>query len=950
MKIQSALAATRADEGAARSGVAELEEETAAVAVEQGGEDDAEAGERGEQPAEGAPASLSAPTIAAVLAPVRAAAPSTSSDEPQRARSGGMSPLLPVLAAAAAAAGFWLFRRARVGSGGSAAAGGASKAGGKASSATRAGARKGRGGAASSASSAPAPPPPPPEPVDPDTFDILAAPAPEAAAAATAKPSGSLPLPLGGVRLVVGEDVDLAGAASSLGAPGAVVTQAAAASCPAVTKLQAAGAVLVGKSAVQPLAMDVLGANYGNPYNKAHVAGGGNTGAAAAIATGAAQLAVVTDALGSARVPAACCGLYCYRATPGALGQANAAAAAAAAGGQPEGWQESLAVMAADPNTLLKAAQTLGAPGSFNLRGEIVRFVVAEDLFAACAVEYQPAGLAIKRAILKWAGSEQAGAVQLCRFLAENSAGWQSLQPDALLADIGGLPPGLAAWASAARLLRSAGLRLALPELAAAEEEQAQQQEQQEQAVTKEAATGEEQPEEGTEGSSKVAGEDAESGAEKKEQPDGQAAKEAAAGGATAGGDEPQRPPRRQLLPAAPTPERLAAAREAATQLYDTLRHTVKPDTVIVLPVVPAAPPRRRTAVSTPEGAAFEALTHCFNSLASLAQCPVVVVPLGTVADGTPLAAALMGCAKFDARLLAVAAKMGPVMAEAFEGVKEGLAEAVRKQQEAEEAGPASAAAAASSSSGPASAASAPAAGSRGGAAATASGAASSSSSGGAAAAAAVDPRRVERAERFKGRGNELFKAGKFADALTEYSKAINEHPDNPVYYNNRAMACLKIFRFEQAEEDCNRALRFDLKEADKAKALLRRATARSALQKYPEAEKDLRAVLAVEPNNRQAREDLQHLQQMKADMAAAQQRMVQEFAAQRAMAPGAAAGAGAGAAGRGGAGAGAGAYDPAAELGLPPGLDFSQVAAAGGPEAFLQQMLQQQANGGMSR
>ncbi len=31
-----------------------------------------------------------------------------------------------------------------------------------------------------------------------------------------------------------------------------------------------------------------------------------------------------------------------------------------------------------------------------------------------------------------------------------------------------------------------------------------------------------------------------------------------------------------------------------------------------------------------------------------------------------------------------------------------------------------------------------------------------------------------------------------------------------------RAMACLKIFRFEQAEEDCNRALRFDLKEADK--------------------------------------------------------------------------------------------------------------------------------------
>ena len=84
----------------------------------------------------------------------------------------------------------------------------------------------------------------------------------------------------------------------------------------------------------------------------------------------------------------------------------------------------------------------------------------------------------------------------------------------------------------------------------------------------------------------------------------------------------------------------------------------------------------------------------------------------------------------------------------------------VRKQQEAEEAG--SAPAAAPSSSGATSAASAPAAGSRSGASAAAgSGAASASgSSGGGAAPAAVDPRRVERAERFKGRGNELFKAG----------------------------------------------------------------------------------------------------------------------------------------------------------------------------------------------
>jgi hypothetical protein len=38
-----------------------------------------------------------------------------------------------------------------------------------------------------------------------------------------------------------------------------------------------------------------------------------------------------------------------------------------------------------------------------------------QDLFDMCAPEFQPAILALKKAILKWAGSDQAGAVQLVR-------------------------------------------------------------------------------------------------------------------------------------------------------------------------------------------------------------------------------------------------------------------------------------------------------------------------------------------------------------------------------------------------------------------------------------------------------------------------------------------------------------------------------------------------------
>ena len=64
--------------------------------------------------------------------------------------------------------------------------------------------------------------------------------------------------------------------------------------------------------------------------------------------------------------------------------------------------------------------------------------------------------------------------------------------------------------------------------------------------------------------------------------------------------------------------------------------------------------------------------------------------------------------------------------------------------------------------------------------------------------------------------------------------------------------------RFEQAEDDCNRALKFDLTDSDKVKALLRRGNARMGLHKFEKAAKDFNLVLAFQPNNRQAKEDLQ--------------------------------------------------------------------------------------------
>ncbi|PNH09212.1 hypothetical protein TSOC_004194 [Tetrabaena socialis] len=186
---------------------------------------------------------------------------------PAHAGRGG-SPILPIILAATAIAGAWLIRRlvlrGRTGAPTAAPSAAAAKA------------------AAASAAVAEAPPSPPPEPVDPDTFSPILLPPPAGLApppGAAVTPASSLPPPLAGVPFMVSEDIDLSGTPTTFGAgTNSCVAGAAAASAPAVGRLLAAGAVCVGKAAMQPLGLDVLGANYGNPYNKAHIAGGGQTG------------------------------------------------------------------------------------------------------------------------------------------------------------------------------------------------------------------------------------------------------------------------------------------------------------------------------------------------------------------------------------------------------------------------------------------------------------------------------------------------------------------------------------------------------------------------------------------------------------------------------------------------------------------------------------------------
>jgi aspartyl-tRNA(Asn)/glutamyl-tRNA(Gln) amidotransferase subunit A len=91
-----------------------------------------------------------------------------------------------------------------------------------------------------------------------------------------------------------------------------------------VSRLFDAGAVLVGKTNMHRLGSGTtsLESDFGpvvNPWNADRVAGGSSGGSAVAVATGMCFGTVDTDAVGSGRLPAAICGVACFKPTYGVL-------------------------------------------------------------------------------------------------------------------------------------------------------------------------------------------------------------------------------------------------------------------------------------------------------------------------------------------------------------------------------------------------------------------------------------------------------------------------------------------------------------------------------------------------------------------------------------------------------------------------------------------------------
>ncbi|MSP02926.1 MAG: amidase [Acetobacteraceae bacterium] len=125
--------------------------------------------------------------------------------------------------------------------------------------------------------------------------------------------------PLFGVPMTVKESFDVAGLPSTRGHLAAKNHRAAISSL-AVRRLEAAGAVIFGKTNVPVDLADWQSYNpvYGttfNPWNLDHTPGGSSGGSAAALAAGLTGLEIGSDIGGSIRVPAHYCGVFGHKPT-----------------------------------------------------------------------------------------------------------------------------------------------------------------------------------------------------------------------------------------------------------------------------------------------------------------------------------------------------------------------------------------------------------------------------------------------------------------------------------------------------------------------------------------------------------------------------------------------------------------------------------------------------------
>jgi len=644
---------------------------------------------------------------------------------------------------------------------------------------------------------------------------------PSITAAATAVPSQKLTEK----TLVVSDRIDIQGIKTRFGSyEWQSSNKVCTVSAPIVDQLVQAGAVVIGTLPTWPLGLNPSFFSSGPPFEKhqsrtarqiaaipnssapkGHTHGGGEFGPAVAIAAGAADLCIAVDEVGSALIPAACCGVYAYRPTSGVLQLEGAVIASSTLG--------TTCLLASDPTLLIRAAQILHVPGGgSDAAGIVSKYLIAEDLFALCDEQVKRSAPAVVAAVKRWAGPEHAQGLSLCDWLYHRipsltefmpSTTNQNNSPESNEEDSSSKRTAdvLSALTAAAAAIRKwEWLRSPSGRWASSKHRHA------------------------TSAVSSVA-----SGLSENENSKGTA----------------ELPPEivAGVLDAHLVNEKLySSAIAVADELSQGMRGALQEGYVFVVPTTPGPAPKNSGKNWEETEEKFRKLSEQFAALASLAGVPQIAMPMPSPAgasaqqsssgkNAAPFSISMVTLQRRDLILVKAAAKLGPMLKEEAEK----LAVSSRSTNNAM---------------------SSPSGGGAHKQGSTKNGRSASSgskkkSNGG------VSEERSLAAEVAKEEGNAAFKAGRYNEAVKQYSEAIHYKPQAAVYFSNRAMAYLKLGMYTSAEADCDAALKLD---PSMVKALLRRGSAQLAQGRLVEARKDFERVLYLEPRNRQATEELKRL------------------------------------------------------------------------------------------
>uniref|UniRef100_A0A182NV72 Fatty acyl-CoA reductase C-terminal domain-containing protein n=1 Tax=Anopheles dirus TaxID=7168 RepID=A0A182NV72_9DIPT len=118
-------------------------------------------------------------------------------------------------------------------------------------------------------------------------------------------------------------------------------------------------------------------------------------------------------------------------------------------------------------------------------------------------------------------------------------------------------------------------------------------------------------------------------------------------------------------------------------------------------------------------------------------------------------------------------------------------------------------------------------------------------------------------AGKLREKGNDYFRAKEFPEAVEEYGKSLDLFA-TAACFNNRAMAYIKLNRYNEAIADCDQCL---AREPENLKALLRKAQALTSNDKRREAYKVYCDVLRLEPTNTVALSNSASLRRQLADL-----------------------------------------------------------------------------------